>query len=101
MKKQKRQESKRAVQVAPVPAASPLPPWWMWLIGLGALFFVFVAYGAGLHRPVVLNDLYFPYTDADAPRLPLLSWLRFQRPLLMFSYWVNYQMAASDPHVYH
>ena len=100
MKKQRRQETKAAVQVAPVPV-SWMPPWWTWLIGLGALFLAFEAYGPALHGPFVLDDLYLPYTDPDAPRLPLLSWLRFQRPLLMFSYWLNFQMGATDPHIYH
>jgi len=101
MKKQKRQKIKAAVQATPVAVPRLLPPWWTWLIGLGALFLVFEAYGPALHSPFVLDDLYLPYTDPDAPRLPLLSWLRFQRPLLMFSYWLNFQIGATDPHIYH
>ena len=101
MKKQKRQETKTSVRAAPVAVPRLLPPWWMWLIGLSALFLVFEAYGPALHSPFVLDDLYLPYTDPNAPRLALLSWLRFQRPLLMFSYWLNFQMGATDPHIYH
>jgi hypothetical protein len=99
MKKQKRQQIK--AQASPVAIASWLPPWWTWVAGLGALFLVLEAYGPALHSPFVLDDLYLPYADVNAPNLPLSSWLRLQRPLLMFSYWVNYQMGASDPHVYH
>jgi protein O-mannosyl-transferase len=100
MKKQKRQAAKPAVQ-APPPARSWLPPWWTWLIGLGALFLVFEAYGPALHSPFVLDDLYLPYADPAAPGLRLTAWLHFPRPLLMFSYWVNYQMGGGDPHDYH
>jgi tetratricopeptide (TPR) repeat protein len=100
MKKQKRQETKTAVQTAPV-VVSWLPPWWTWLIGLGALFLVFEAYGPALHSPFVLDDLYLPYADVNAPLIHLSDWLRFPRPLLMFSYWLNYQAGTSDPHVYH
>jgi tetratricopeptide (TPR) repeat protein len=100
MKKQKRQETKTAVEVAPA-AIAWLPAWWTWLIGLGALFLVFEAYGPALHSPFVLDDLYLLYTDPNAPNVPLFRWLSFQRPLLMFSYWANYQTGGSDPHVYH
>ncbi len=100
MKKQKRLETKPAVQAAPDPFPW-MPPWWTWLIGLGSLFLVFEAYGPALHSPFVLDDLYLLYTDPTAPSIPLLRWLSFQRPLLMFSYWLNFQAGATDPHVYH
>src|SRR5271154_1030778 len=83
MKKQKRPEIKPAAQVA----QRGLPRWWTWLIGFGALFLVFEAYGPALHSPFVLDDLYLPYADVNAPALPLIDWVRLQRPLLMFSYW--------------
>jgi tetratricopeptide (TPR) repeat protein len=97
MKKQKRQVSR----VAELESSPGWPAWWIWLVGLGALFLVFEAYGPALHGPFVLDDLYLPYGDPDAPVLRLTDWLHFQRPLLMFSYWVNYQMSGSEPHVYH
>jgi protein O-mannosyl-transferase len=100
MKKQKRQEIKSAPQPPPA-AALWMPPWWTWLIGLGGLFLVFEAYGPALHSPFVLDDLYLLYTDPTAPSIPLTRWLTFQRPLLMFSYWLNFQAGATDPHVYH
>ena len=99
MKKQKRQETKSA---APVATAAPAwPQWWTWLIGLGGLFVLFEAYGPALHGPFVLDDLYLLYADPTAPAVPLLKWLEFQRPLLMFSYWLNYQSGGSDPYIYH
>jgi Tfp pilus assembly protein PilF len=100
MKKQKRPVTKAAEQAAPA-TVSWLPPWWTWLIGLGSLFLVFEAYGPALHSAFVLDDVYLPYADVDAPRLHLTDWLRYPRPLLMFSYWLNYQSGAEDPHVYH
>jgi protein O-mannosyl-transferase len=102
MKKQKRQETKLAAPVATTaaPRAWWSPPWWYWMIGLGALFLVFEVYGPALHSPFVLDDLYLPYAEANPPHT-LLGWIAFQRPLLMFSYWVDYQMGAGDPHGYH
>jgi tetratricopeptide (TPR) repeat protein len=101
MKKQKRQETKPAAPVTKAaPAAWWSPPWWYWLIGLGALFLVFEVYGPALRSPFVLDDLYLPYAEANPPRT-FLGWIAFQRPLLMISYWVDYQMGAGDPHGYH
>jgi tetratricopeptide (TPR) repeat protein len=100
MKKQKRQETKPAAVVKAPPAPWWLPPWWYWLAGLGALFLVFEAYGPALHSPFVLDDLYLPYADANPPHR-LIGWVLLQRPLLMFSFWVDYQLGAADPHGYH
>src|ERR1700730_14771674 len=100
MKKQKRSEAKAVVQAPPEVRWWSIP-WWYWVIFLGALFLVFEAYGPALHGPFVLDDLYLPYADVNAPVHNLSVWVTFLRPLLMYSYWVNYQMGASDPHVYH
>ncbi len=99
MKKQKRPEIKPAAQAVPA-GVWWMPPWWMWLIGLGALFLAFEAYGPALRSPFVLDDLYLPYGEPAAPPR-LLDWLTFQRPLLMFSYWVDYQIGGIEPHQYH
>jgi protein O-mannosyl-transferase len=100
MKKQKRSEAKPAVQAPPVARWWSIP-WWYWAIFLGGLFLVFEAYGPALRAPFVLDDLYLPYADTNAPVNHISDWVKFQRPLLMFSYWLDYQMGANDPHVYH
>jgi protein O-mannosyl-transferase len=100
MKKTKRQETKPAAAAKAPPAPWWLPPWWYWLAGLGALFLVFEAYGPALHSPFVLDDLYLPYADANPPHR-LIGWVLLQRPLLMFSFWVDYQLGGADPHGYH
>lgn len=97
MKKQKRSETKPAVQATHWWSI----PWWYWATFLGALFLVFEAYGPALRGAFVLDDLYLPYADVNAPVHSISNWITLQRPLLMFSYWVDYQMGASDPHVYH
>ncbi len=100
MKKQKRSEAKQVVEAPPAARWWSIP-WWYWAIFLGSLFLVFEAYGPALHGAFVLDDLYLPYADVAAPVHNLSDWISFQRPLLMFSYWVDYQMGASDPRVYH
>ncbi len=77
-----------------------MPPWWIWLGGLGALFLVFEVYGPALHGPFVLDDLYLPYGESRFPPT-VMEWVRNQRPLLNFSYWLDYQAAGADPHEYH
>jgi hypothetical protein len=105
MKKQKRRETKPAPQTAApaIPAAPGLFswPWWYWLVGFGALFLVFEVYGPALRGPFVLDDLYLPYADVNAAVFTLFEWLKNLRPLLMLSFWLDFQMGGSDPHVYH
>ena len=62
---------------------------------------MFEAYGPALHGAFVLDDLYLPYADVNAPVHNISDWVTLQRPVLMLSYWLNYQMGESDPHVYH
>jgi protein O-mannosyl-transferase len=100
MKKQKRSEAKPVLEPPPAPRWWAIP-WWYWAIFLGALFLAFEAYGPALHGAFVLDDLYLAYADVNAPVKELSDWVTFQRPLLMFSYWVDYQMGGSDPRVYH
>lgn len=104
MKKQKRSEVKPVAQAAAQPQKATRwwsIPWWYWVVFLGALFLAFEAYGPALRGPFVLDDLYLPYADVNAPVNHITDWVKFQRPLLMLSYWVDYQMGASDPHLYH
>ena len=67
-----------------------MPPWWIWVAVLGALFLVFEVYGPALHGPFVLDDLYLPYGESRFPPT-VMEWVRNQRPLLNFSYWLDYQ----------
>lgn len=107
MKKQKRRENKPVTQQAVPPdgpgwlAALGSVPWWLWASGLGALLLVLEAYGPSMRGPFVLDDLYLPYTDVNAPALKLADWLHNLRPLLMFSFWVDYQAGGADTHGYH
>lgn len=100
MKKQKRSEAKPAVEAPPVKSWWSIP-WWYWAIFLATLFLVFEAYGPAMRGAFVLDDLYLPYADVNAPVHNITDWVKFQRPVLMFSYWLDYQMGGSDPVVYH
>lgn len=81
-------------------AAKPMR--WLPWAGLGAaLFLVFEAYGPALNGPFVLDDRSLFFDNPNAGAIPFMAWVQGVRPLLMFSYWVNYQTAGAEPFPYH
>jgi protein O-mannosyl-transferase len=100
MKAQKKATRRHAaVAAAPAPAA-PKAAWW-YAAGIFALCYAgFQAYGQVLNGPFVFDDSYLPF------RVPNFSselrfWLGGMRPLLMLSYWVNFQISQTDTLWYH
>jgi tetratricopeptide (TPR) repeat protein len=85
-----------------LPAASPprRRPWWPWAAGAAALIAVFQAYAPALYGPFVLDDLYLRFATPGAAE-PLSRWISNVRPLLMASYWLDYQRAGAEPYAYH
>ncbi len=102
MKKSKRPRANEAVadQMAPAPPPKKLV-WWPWAAALGALFLAFEIYDPALHGPFVLDDLNLPFLTPGFERLPLIAWLGNTRPMLMLSFWLNFQSSGVDPHLYH
>ena len=97
MKTNKSKKSKRpAVAVAQV--ESPTNPL-LWIYGgslLIALIVAFQVYWPALHGPFLLDDQHLPYRLPRAEHMPLASWLRQTRPLLMFSFWLNFQQSGGE-----
>ncbi len=96
MKSTKTLKAKRAsatvVAVAPAPQARR----WPYLAGLLVAFFaVLEVYWPALNSPFLLDDTYLPYMNPGFASAPLYAWIRGLRPLLMMSYWLNFQLA--DP----
>jgi tetratricopeptide (TPR) repeat protein len=93
-----------AVKTAPtpVPVKKPLPGWLLAvMLFAGALAVVFVIYGPSLNGDFVFDDRTLPMLRPDAPRLRLrYDWLG-ARPLLMLTYWANYQLGGLDTTPYH
>ena len=85
----------------PQPGPKPAFVWWPWAAALAALFLVFEAYGPAIDGPFVFDDRYQPFFSPTVQNLSLLGWMRGVRPLLMFSYWVDYTRGGIDPHDYH
>ncbi len=91
---------RKAKPSAPVAVAAPPQPqrvYWPYAAGiLIAIFAVFQVYWPGIHGPFLLDDSAMPYMAREYGLLPFRSWVTGLRPLLMFSFWLNYQGAGSQ-----
>lgn len=92
MKKSKRpQEDKAAAAVAPRKIN-----WWPWVLGFAALVLAFQVYAPALNGHFVLDDRYLPFFSPDIT--PDLSrFVNDLRPLLMFSFWIDYRLSYEKP----
>ena len=77
-------------------------PAWAFAVAAGiALILAFALYGPALDGPFLFDDLGLPFYAPSFARQPLFGWISGVRPLLMFSYWLNYQLSERDPWSYH
>lgn len=96
----KNSKSKKPRHAAPavVTAEPRTNPWiWIYVASLAiALCAAFEIYWPAIHGPFLLDDTYLTYMRPDAAYIPLRDWLRQTRPLLMFTFWLNYQEAGAQ-----
>ena len=99
MKKSKRQR----VDAAPTreKAAPPKRSWWPWAVALGGLLLALEVYGPAMSGAFVLDDRYLQFLDPSAAQFTLSNWISGLRPLLSFSYWLNYQTSGTESYGYH
>jgi tetratricopeptide (TPR) repeat protein len=91
----------RAPIETPAAPAAWAPKWWHYAIGfLAFLFVAFEIYGPALSGPFILDDVYLPFFNPNLVNQPLRIWANV-RPLLMATYWVNYQISGIEPYSYH
>lgn len=100
MKKQKR-ERNPAAKPEVVQAAKPGLVWWPWALAALGLFLAFEAYGPSMNGAFVLDDLSLPFMNPKAAQQTFAAWIGGMRPLLMASYYINYQQSGTDPYIYH
>lgn len=82
-------------------AAVPARRLWPWALGLFlAVFTVFEVYGPVLWGPFIFDDEYLPFRYPDFGR-NLSAWVAGVRPMLMFTYWVNFRISAEETFLYH
>jgi tetratricopeptide (TPR) repeat protein len=75
--------------------------WWLWVAAPAGLILALGAYSPSLDGPFVLDDQYLPYGVPDVAQSGFLKWISGTRPLLMASYWLNYQWSGDAPYSYH
>lgn len=57
-------------------------------------------YSPALHGRFIFDDDALPFRQGIRNG-PLLAWISGVRPVLMFTYWINYHLSAGDPYSYH
>jgi tetratricopeptide (TPR) repeat protein len=92
-----KQRSRPSTPPVKPPAAPPKHPLWPYAVGvLGALFVLFEVYGPALRGAWLFDDTLLPYTLPQFADAPLRSWIAGQRPVLMASFWLNFQQVGSE-----
>lgn len=99
MKKQKR-SAKASAAANAEPAPRPRM-WWPWAAALAALAAVFGVYGPALNGAFVFDDRYLMFMSPAVAGKTLSDWIVSSRPMLMFSYWIDYQQNGAEPRAYH
>ena len=96
----KNSKTKRVKHAAPIAvAAAPRTDPWIWIYAaslLIALFAAFEVYWPAIHGPFLLDDTHLTYMLPNAADLPFKAWLHQMRPLLMFTFWLNYQESGAQ-----
>jgi tetratricopeptide (TPR) repeat protein len=78
------------------------PKRWFWLLALlASAAAVFIVYGPALNGPFLLDDTFLPYMLPGWDAVPLRVWLHNVRPLLMLSFWLNFEWSQHNPLSYH
>jgi tetratricopeptide (TPR) repeat protein len=95
--------AKQKVRAVAAPAKSKAPvaaPGAPWRLYLGALLVAVVAvlevYGPALHGPWFFDDTVLPYLQPAMVVAPFRSWIAGVRPVLMATFWLNFQQVGND-----
>src|SRR5580704_14454178 len=99
-------KSKPAKNIAPIAlAAEPRTNPWTYIYAASlvvALFAAFEVYWPAIHGPFLLDDTHLTYMLPNAADFPFSRWILQMRPLLMFTFWLNFaQSGAQDTFGYH
>ncbi|BDC51939.1 membrane protein [Bryobacterales bacterium F-183] len=71
------------------------------MAAFGAIVVAFAIYSPSLSGQFVYDDLNLPFLNDRYARLPFSAWIAGVRPMLMASYWVNFQIGGLDTTSYH
>lgn len=76
----------------------------MWIYAAAALVALLAAlevYWPAIRGPFLLDDMSLYYVYPNAQEIPLMVWLHQLRPLLMFTFWANFQQSGAQTFGYH
>ncbi|HXM45616.1 MAG TPA: hypothetical protein VN924_30545 [Bryobacteraceae bacterium] len=93
--KRKLRATEKAASAPPKPATR----WWIYCAVAVALCAAWLVYAPAFGGPFVFDDISLPYGTPGFPGA-LRFWIGGVRPLLMFSYWLNYR-SSLDPSGFH
>ncbi len=62
---------------------------------------VWIVCGPAINGPFVFDDRFQVFLQPDRASVPFLQWIRSSRPLLIFTFWLNYQAGGTAPFGYH
>jgi len=68
-------------------------------LSIGVL--LLVVYSPALHGPLLFDDHVLPFGQRQFSEAPLKAWISGVRPLLMITYWFNYQLSGTETFGYH
>jgi len=83
------------------PGAGRELPWWPILGSAAAFVLVWIVYGPALNGAFVFDDRFLPMMREERAARPFLDWIASNRPLLLASFWLNYQLGGINPFGYH
>ena len=80
----------------------PRAAYWPYALGvLLTLVAAFEVYGPSLYGPFIFDDQYLPFSVPNFPADAWRAWVAGNRPVLMLSYWVNFQLSGLQTFSYH
>jgi tetratricopeptide (TPR) repeat protein len=65
------------------------------------LVLILQIYSPALHGPFLLDDGFQMFGRPGAETLPLRTWIQSLRPLLNFTFWINFQLSGTGTYSYH
>jgi hypothetical protein len=68
---------------------------------LVALILAFFLYSPAIDAPFVFDDISLPFYQPSFPHDSISAWISGVRPLLMLSYWANFQVSGNHAATYH
>ncbi len=97
MKNSKARKGKRSA--APVVIAEPRRSPWVWIYAaaaFAALLGAFEVYWPAIRGPFLLDDMSLMYMYPNAAQIPFVAWLHQLRPLLMVTFWANFEQSGAQ-----